>query len=95
MARSTRVPGEKPLLWVGSAKDDLLDFPEAAKDEIGVACRPLSPCHPERSGSVRSKAPAQSKSLPRAKPRGPLLPLLPQERVREFSPRIGVIGQHP
>jgi phage-related protein len=37
MARSARVPGEKPLFWVGSAKRDLLDFPEAAKDEIGVA----------------------------------------------------------
>ena len=37
MARPTRVPGEKPLFWVGSAKDDLLDFPEATKDEIGVA----------------------------------------------------------
>jgi phage-related protein len=37
MARSTRVPGEKLLLWVGSAKGDLLDFPEAVKDEIGIA----------------------------------------------------------
>lgn len=37
MARSTRAPGERPLFWVGSAKDNLLDFPEAAKDEIGVA----------------------------------------------------------
>jgi len=37
MARLTKVPGEKPLLWVGSAKDDLLEFPEAVKDEIGVA----------------------------------------------------------
>jgi phage-related protein len=37
MSRSLRAPGEKPLLWVGSAKADLLDFPEAAKDEIGVA----------------------------------------------------------
>ena len=37
MARSTNVPGEKPLFWVGSAKRDLLDFPEAPKDEIGVA----------------------------------------------------------
>jgi phage-related protein len=37
MARPARVPGEKPLFWVGSAKADLLDFPEAAKDEIGVA----------------------------------------------------------
>ncbi|HEX9112458.1 MAG TPA: type II toxin-antitoxin system RelE/ParE family toxin [Terriglobales bacterium] len=37
MARSTRAPGERPLFWVGSAKDNLLDFPESAKDEIGVA----------------------------------------------------------
>jgi len=37
MTRPTRVPGEKPLFWVGSSKDDLLDFPEAVKDEIGVA----------------------------------------------------------
>ena len=37
MARFRRVPGEKPLFWVGSSKDDLLDFPEAVKDEIGIA----------------------------------------------------------
>ena len=37
MARSTRVPGEKPLFWVGSSKRDLLDFPELVKDEFGVA----------------------------------------------------------
>ncbi len=37
MARSTRLPGEKPLFWVGSAQADLLNFPEAAKDEIGIA----------------------------------------------------------
>jgi phage-related protein len=37
MARSKRVPGEKLLFWIGSAKSDLLDFPEAVKDEIGVA----------------------------------------------------------
>ena len=37
MARWTRVPGEKPLFWVGSAKDDLLEFPEAVQDDIGVA----------------------------------------------------------
>ncbi len=37
MARPTRVPGEKPLFWVGSAKRDLLEFPEAAKEEIGIA----------------------------------------------------------
>ncbi len=37
MARSTRVPGEKPLFWIGSAKSDLLEFPESVKDELGVA----------------------------------------------------------
>jgi phage-related protein len=37
MARSERALGEKPLFWIGSAKSDLLDFPEAVKDEIGVA----------------------------------------------------------
>jgi phage-related protein len=35
--RSARVPEEKPLFWVGSAKADLLDFPEAVQDDIGVA----------------------------------------------------------
>ncbi len=37
MARLKRVSGEKPLFWIGSAKSDLLDFPEAVKDEIGAA----------------------------------------------------------
>jgi phage-related protein len=37
MTRETRMPGEKPLFWVGSAKADLLDFPEAVKDGIGIA----------------------------------------------------------
>jgi phage-related protein len=37
MARLTNVPGEKPLFWVGSAKRDLLAFPEAVKYEMGVA----------------------------------------------------------
>ena len=37
MARPKRVPGEKPLFWIGSAKSDLLEFPEAVKDEIGIA----------------------------------------------------------
>jgi phage-related protein len=31
------VPGEKPLYWVGSAKKDLLGFPETVKDNIGIA----------------------------------------------------------
>jgi phage-related protein len=29
--------GERPLYWVGSAKQDLLAFPEAVKDGIGTA----------------------------------------------------------
>lgn len=37
MARFTKVPGEKPLFWVGSSRVDLLDFPEAVRDEIGIA----------------------------------------------------------
>jgi phage-related protein len=36
MARKP-IPGEKPLYWVGSAKKDLLAFPEAVKDGIGTA----------------------------------------------------------
>src|SRR6202521_43931 len=37
MARSKRVHGEKPLFWTGSSKDELLNFPEAVKDEVGTA----------------------------------------------------------
>jgi phage-related protein len=37
MTRATRAPGEKPLFWVGSAKRDLLRFPEPVKDELGIA----------------------------------------------------------
>ena len=37
MARSRNLPGEKPLFWIGSSKTDLLRFPEAVQDEIGVA----------------------------------------------------------
>jgi phage-related protein len=33
----TLIEGEKPLDWVGSAKKDLLAFPESVKDEIGNA----------------------------------------------------------
>jgi phage-related protein len=36
MAREP-VVGEKPLYWVGSSKRDLLAFPEAVKDAVGVA----------------------------------------------------------
>jgi phage-related protein len=31
------VAGEKPLLWVGSSKKDLLEFPDAVIDAIGSA----------------------------------------------------------
>jgi phage-related protein len=37
MSRLKQAPGEKPLFWLGSSKRDLLAFPEAVKDEIGVA----------------------------------------------------------
>jgi phage-related protein len=37
MARSKSAPGEKPLFWIGLAKNNLREFPEAVKDEIGVA----------------------------------------------------------
>jgi phage-related protein len=37
MVRSQSAPGEKPLFWAGSAKDDLIEFPEVVKDEIGTA----------------------------------------------------------
>lgn len=37
MVRPQRVPGEKPLFWTGSSKEELLSFPEAVKDEIGTA----------------------------------------------------------
>jgi phage-related protein len=37
MTRPKRVPGEKPLFWTASSKEDLLAFPEAVIDEIGTA----------------------------------------------------------
>jgi len=37
MGRPKRVPGERPLFWMGSSKDDLMAFPEAVQDEIGTA----------------------------------------------------------
>ncbi|MGB9512646.1 MAG: type II toxin-antitoxin system RelE/ParE family toxin [Candidatus Acidiferrum sp.] len=37
MTRPKRVPGEKPLFWVGSSKDDLLAFPGPVQDEVGTA----------------------------------------------------------
>ena len=37
MTRPKRVPGEKPLFWTGSSKEDLWAFPETVIDEIGTA----------------------------------------------------------
>src|SRR5882762_3476228 len=37
MAQSKKALGEKPLFWIGSAKRDLLGFPDAVKDGIGIA----------------------------------------------------------
>jgi len=37
MARLKPVPGERPLFWIGSAKTDLLGFPEPVKDVLGAA----------------------------------------------------------
>lgn len=35
--RDRPAPGEKPVIWIGSAKDDLLGFPEAVVREVGIA----------------------------------------------------------
>jgi phage-related protein len=37
VTRPKRVPGEKPLFWIGSSREDLLAFQETVKDEIGTA----------------------------------------------------------
>jgi phage-related protein len=37
MARGGVTPGERPLYWVGSSKKDLMAFPDAVKDHLGVA----------------------------------------------------------
>jgi len=37
MTRETLAEGEKPLLWVGSSKKDLLRFPQAVREHLGVA----------------------------------------------------------
>jgi phage-related protein len=31
------VSGEKPVFWTGSSKEDLLKFPDPAKDSVGTA----------------------------------------------------------
>jgi phage-related protein len=37
MTRAKSVPGEEPLFWTGSSKDDLLSFSDAVITEIGTA----------------------------------------------------------
>ena len=37
MSRIKKASGEKPLFWIGSSLGDLLAFPEAVKDDMGVA----------------------------------------------------------
>ena len=37
MSRLPRLPPEKPLHWVGSAKKDYLDFPVKVQSEMGYA----------------------------------------------------------
>ena len=37
MTRETLAEGEKPLLWVGSSKKDLLRFPQAVREHLSVA----------------------------------------------------------
>jgi phage-related protein len=37
MSRAHRAPGEKPLLWVGTSKRDLMAFPNLVCDEMGMA----------------------------------------------------------
>jgi phage-related protein len=37
MTRKKCAPGEKPLFWTGSSKDDLLAFPGPVRDGIGLA----------------------------------------------------------
>lgn len=37
MPRLRRVPGEKPLFWIASSKQELLAFPGPVQDEIGTA----------------------------------------------------------
>jgi phage-related protein len=35
--RHVLAPDERPLHWVGSSKEDLLEFPEQVKDDMGNA----------------------------------------------------------
>src|SRR5580704_15414849 len=37
MTRNIRAPGEKPLIWAGSSKEDLMSFPDAVRRGIGRA----------------------------------------------------------
>ncbi len=37
MTRETLAPGEKPLFWMGSSREDLVRFPGPVREEIGAA----------------------------------------------------------
>lgn len=37
MSRAVKTRGEKPLFWIASSLANLLAFPEAVKDDIGIA----------------------------------------------------------
>ena len=37
MTRKNRALGEKPLFWVRSSKEELVEFPDAVSDGIGLA----------------------------------------------------------
>jgi phage-related protein len=37
MTRMHRAPGEKPLLWVGTSRRELMGFPDPVRDEMGNA----------------------------------------------------------
>jgi phage-related protein len=56
MTRAKSVPGEKPLFWTGSSKDDLLSFPDAVITEIGTALSvaQFGGKHPSRANTYRA-----------------------------------------
>ncbi len=37
MSEETKAPGLKPIVWMGSSKRDLREFPEDVKDVMGLA----------------------------------------------------------
>lgn len=37
VARKVKAPGEKPLFWIGSSREDLLGFSEPVRNDLGLA----------------------------------------------------------